>query len=135
MKNKFRSSDTAKIDTFKIEYLIGGSFIMALLTTQDYSITEILWTFSLWLESVAILPQLFMLQRTGEAKNFTSHYIFALGLYRTLYIPNWIYRYFTEGRVDWLSLITGLVQTAIYSDFFWIYYQKVIKGHNGTLPV
>lgn len=61
---------------------------------------EVLWAFSIYLESVAILPQLFMLQRTGEAETITTHYLFALGAYRALYIPNWIYRYFTEDTVD-----------------------------------
>lgn len=51
-----------------------------------------LWAFSIWLESVAILPQLFMLQRTGSAETITTHYLFALGAYRALYIPNWIWR-------------------------------------------
>ena len=41
-----------------------------------------------------------MLQRTGEAETITTHYLFALGAYRALYIPNWIYRYFTEDTVD-----------------------------------
>jgi hypothetical protein len=54
---------------------------------------EIMWSFSIFLESVAILPQLFMLQRTGEAETITTHYLAALGAYRALYIPNWIYRY------------------------------------------
>jgi ER lumen protein retaining receptor len=53
---------------------------------------ELLWSFSIWLESVAILPQLFMLQRTGEAETITTHYLAALGLDRGLYIPNWMYR-------------------------------------------
>lgn len=51
-----------------------------------------MWSFSIFLESVAILPQLFMLQRTGEAETITTHYLAALGVYRALYIPNWIYR-------------------------------------------
>ncbi len=80
--------------------------------------------FSIWLESVAILPQLFMLQRTGEAETITTHYLFALGAYRALYIPNWIYRYFTENRWVWVPVLAGIVQTVLYSDFFWIYYTK-----------
>jgi hypothetical protein len=83
-----------------------------------------LWAFSIWLESVAILPQLFMLQRTGEAETITTHYIFALGAYRALYIPNWIYRYFTDGYFDPIAVVAGLVQTILYSDFFYIYYTK-----------
>jgi hypothetical protein len=34
-----------------------------------------------------------MLQRTGEAETITTHYLAALGAYRALYIPNWIFRY------------------------------------------
>jgi ER lumen protein retaining receptor len=45
-----------------------------------------------FLESVAILPQLFQLTRTGEAETITTHYLFALGTYRALYLVNWIYR-------------------------------------------
>jgi ER lumen protein retaining receptor len=65
-----------------------------------------------------------MLQRTGEAETITTHYLFALGAYRTLYIPNWIYRYFTEKHTDPISVIAGIIQTVLYSDFFWIYYTK-----------
>lgn len=85
---------------------------------------KILWTFSIWLESVAILPQLFMLQRTGEADTITTHYLFALGAYRALYIPNWLYRYFAENRFEANSVMAGIVQTLLYSDFFYIYYNK-----------
>jgi ER lumen protein retaining receptor len=46
-------------------------------------------------------------------------------LYRALYIPNWIWRYFAEnGWFDVIAVVAGLVQTVLYSDFFWIYYTK-----------
>ena len=32
-------------------------------------------------QAVAILPQLFMLQKQGGSENLTSHYIFLLGMY------------------------------------------------------
>ena len=42
---------------------------------------------------MAILPQIFLLQRTGgEADALSSHYIGALGAYRALYLFNWVYR-------------------------------------------
>jgi hypothetical protein len=69
-----------------------------------------------------------MLQRTGEAETITTHYLFALGAYRALYIPNWIYRYFFEVPRYWdpIAVIAGIVQTILYSDFFWIYYTKYV---------
>lgn len=88
---------------------------------------QILWTFSLWLEAVAILPQLFMLQRTGKAETITTHYLFALGIYRALYILNWIWRFFTDPpphRVEPVAILAGIMQTILYSDFFYLYYTK-----------
>ena len=77
---------------FRIEFLLGPCAILALVLNHEFSVMEILWTFSIYLESVAILPQLFMVSKTGEAESITSHYLFALGSYRGLYILNWIYR-------------------------------------------
>jgi ER lumen protein retaining receptor len=72
---------------------------------------------------VAILPQLFMVQKTGEAESITSHYLFALGSYRGLYILNWIYRYYAEGkflfkRTGKLSLVYCLVSTLLFRTIY-----------------
>lgn len=85
---------------------------------------QVLWTFSIYLESVAILPQLFMVSKTGEAESITSHYLFALGSYRGLYILNWVYRYITEEHYDLIAIVAGVVQTVLYCDFFYLYITK-----------
>lgn len=87
-----RPTHDPSIDTFRIEYLLGPCIVLGLIFNYKFNFTEIFWSFSIFLESVAILPQLFMLQRTGEAETITTHYLAALGIYRALYIPNWIYR-------------------------------------------
>lgn len=135
MLNDYKPTHDPNIDTFKVQYLLCFSALLGLVFPHDYTFSEILWTFSIWLESVAILPQLFMLQRTGEADTITTHYLFALGLYRALYIPNWIYRYFAESYFQPIPVVAGIVQTLLYSDFFYIYYTKVMKGKKFSLPV
>ncbi|TQN72862.1 ER lumen protein-retaining receptor [Colletotrichum shisoi] len=137
MTTAYKPTNDPNQDTFRVQYLLGGAAVLAILFPYYYTFWEILWAFSIWLEAVAILPQLFMLQRTGEAETITTHYLFALGIYRALYIPNWIYRYFTEvnHKVDWIAITAGIVQTILYSDFFWIYYTKVMKGKKFKLPV
>jgi len=135
MTTAYKPTHDPNLDTFRVQYLLGGSLILAVLFPYYYTPAEILWSFSIWLESVAILPQLFLLQRTGEAETITTHYLFALGSYRALYIPNWIWRYFSEGHFDVISVLAGTVQTVLYSDFFWIYYTKVLKGKKFALPV
>ncbi|KAG0664246.1 endoplasmic reticulum retention protein [Rhodotorula mucilaginosa] len=134
IKSKYRPSQDPAIDTFRLEYIIGPCAVLGLIFNYKFSVTEILWSFSIFLESVAILPQLFMLSRTGEAETITTHYLFALGAYRALYIPNWVYRYFTEDKIDLIAVIAGIVQTALYSDFFYIYYTKVLQGQKFELP-
>ena len=139
MLNDYRPTNDPNIDTFKVEYLLGASAVLAVLFPNRflYSPTEILWTFSIWLESAAILPQLFMLQRTGEAETITTHYLFALGIYRAFYILNWIWRFFTDTKnsLEPVAVIAGILQTILYSDFFYIYYVKVLQGKKFNLPV
>lgn len=135
MINEYRPTNDPNLDTFRISYLLGGSAVLAVVFPYAYTPTEILWAFSIWLESVAILPQLFMLQRTGEAETITTHYLAALGIYRALYIPNWIYRYFGEGFLDPLAVVAGIIQTILYTDFFYVYYTKVMQGKSFKLPV
>ncbi len=80
--------------------MVAPAAVLALVLNHEFSVMEVLWTFSIYLESVAILPQLFMVSKTGEAESITSHYLFALGMYRALYILNWVYRYYFEGREE-----------------------------------
>ncbi|KAJ2782944.1 endoplasmic reticulum retention protein [Coemansia interrupta] len=124
------------LDSFRVEFLVGGAAIFALAFPHKYTILEVLWSFSIYLESVAIMPQLFQMTRTGEADNITSHYVFALGGYRALYIINWIYRCYTEDNYsDYIAWVSGVVQTVLYADFFYIYFTRVLKGKVFKLPV
>jgi len=134
MRYRFRPTLDPAIDTMKVEYLVGPCIILALIFNYRFDFLEVLWAFSIYLEAVAIMPQLFILQRTGEAETITTHYIFALGAYRALYIPNWIWRYFTEDTIDPIAILAGLVQTGLYADFMWIYWNKVMHGQKFELP-
>lgn len=62
--------------------------------------------------------------------------VFFLGLYRGLYIFNWIYRSFYDPyyRHNWLASVCGAVQTALYIDFFYYYVLSKYYGGKLTLP-
>ncbi|EEH59780.1 uncharacterized protein MICPUCDRAFT_14346 [Micromonas pusilla CCMP1545] len=125
----------AEQDTFRVAFLVWPSFLLAAVINQKLSVMEILWTFSIYLESVAILPQLVLLQRTKNVDNLTSNYVFLLGSYRGLYLLNWIYRCLTEeGYRQWIVWISGLLQTAIYCDFFYYYLKSWRKNERLSLP-
>ncbi|XP_023691289.1 ER lumen protein-retaining receptor 2-like [Paramormyrops kingsleyae] len=131
---KFKATYDGNHDTFRVEFLLIPVVLLAVLINHAFAPMEILWTFSIYLESVAILPQLFMISKTGEAETITTHYLFFLGLYRTLYLFNWIWRFYFEGFFDLIAVVAGLVQTILYCDFFYLYITKVLKGKKLSLP-
>lgn len=132
---KYSKNTKIESDTFPVRYLVAAAAVFAVIFTQKYTLKSIIMSFLLWLELVAIIPQLYILQRNGEAENITTHYIAALGIYRALYIPNWIWRYLSEDKFNYVAVLLGVVQTLVYSDFFYIYWQKVLKGKKFSLPV
>lgn len=122
-------------DTFRHFFLVLPCLILALFINERFTFKEIMWTFSLYLEAVAILPQLILLQRTRNIDNLTGQYVFLLGTYRAMYILNWIYRYFTEPNyVHWITWISGLVQTVLYADFFYYYFLSWKNNSKLQLP-
>uniref|UniRef100_H2Z2V3 ER lumen protein-retaining receptor n=1 Tax=Ciona savignyi TaxID=51511 RepID=H2Z2V3_CIOSA len=131
---KFKATYDGNHDTFRAEFLVVPVAGLAFLVNHEFSPLEILWTFSIYLESVAILPQLFMISKTGEAETITTHYLFALGMYRALYLINWIWRYYFESFFDLIAIVAGCVQTVLYCDFFYLYITKVLQGKKLSLP-
>lgn len=65
-----------------------------------------------------------MITKTGEAESITTHYLFFLGLYRALYLFNWIWRFYFEGFFDMIAIVAGVVQTILYCDVFYLYVTK-----------
>lgn len=123
-------------DNFPYEvYILGPCFLLGIIFTDEYSLSDILWSTSIWLESVSILPQLVLLQHMREVENLTSDFVGTMGAYRALYIVNWVYRYFTEDYVNWVGWIGGLLQTGLYCDFFYYYAKSKWYGSKLVLPV
>ncbi|KAB2062169.1 hypothetical protein ES319_A10G135400v1 [Gossypium barbadense] len=122
-------------DTFRHYLLMLPCLLLALLINEKFTFLEVMWAFSLYLEAVAILPQLVLLQRTRNIDNLTGQYVLLLGAYRALYVLNWIYRYFTEENyVHWITWVSGIVQTLLYADFFYYYFQSWKNNVKLQLP-
>jgi ER lumen protein retaining receptor len=95
---------------------------------------ELLWTFSQILESVCVLPQLLLLRQTTVPTVIDSFYLLTLGSYRAFYLLNWIYKLFTPYKPDPISVIFGIIQTAFYADFAWVYWTRQrVKLRGGSV--
>ncbi|MCJ1437425.1 hypothetical protein MMC27_006812 [Xylographa pallens] len=114
--------------------IIAAPFVMMIFERKEHwSFMEVLWTFSLILESVCVLPQLLLLRQTTVPTVIDSFYLLTLGSYRAFYILNWIFRgIHDETKPSPISVIFGVVQTAFYVDFAWVYWTRQrVKLRNG----
>jgi ER lumen protein retaining receptor len=85
-----------------------------------------MWTFSIILESICVLPQLLLLRQTTVPTVLDSYYLILLGSYRALYLVGWVWRAAdpTDHHFDPVSVVFGTIQTALYVDFAWVYYGR-----------
>jgi len=108
------------LDSFRIEILIIGAAILSLIINHEFALLEIAWTFSVYLESVAILPQLSVTSqgKSSDVDKVILFYLSSLASHKIFYILNWMYRYNNEGFYDIIAMSAGVVQAAIYVNFF-----------------
>ncbi|XP_052068749.1 ER lumen protein-retaining receptor-like isoform X2 [Mytilus californianus] len=118
---KFRYTYDRSNDTFRAEILMVSSSVLALFVNYELSLSEFCWTFSIYLESVAMLPQFFMIIKNGEVERMIGYYLFAMGSYRALHIMNWMYRYKIEGFYNAIAANSGLLQSILYIIFLILY--------------
>ena len=134
-----------------VKYLVLPCFLLGLLVNPGLTrvkgvlgfVTNAMWAMSVYMEAVAVAPQLVMMRNIAERKgymerNSTAHYVFCLGISRFLGCASWILQpkvlsyVFGQTRSFKLwgafSLISELVQTLILADFCYYYIKSVVEG-------
>jgi len=92
----------------------------------DWTFTNFIWSFSIWLEAVAIGPQIYMLINQ-EIQNLTFLYVIILVLCSDLFILNWICRWIFEGYVNLNLIFAGNFQTVLFGIFVCLYFRRPIQ--------
>jgi len=128
-----------------IVYLAGPALFLAMIfkpaLNADF-LSDASWAFSMYLESVAILPQLFMFQKqaNGIVENLISHFVFALGFARVLDMVFWLSSYSEltdHSGSTWVGvfvLLTQFIHIVIMIDFFYYYFISIKTGLPFQLP-
>jgi len=106
-------------DTCSIAVIIAPCMTAALLLTNEYSMLEILWTFSEFIEGFAMVPQYIFCYREKGARDWGAGlYVIALGSYRVFYALNWIYKKIQMPHYsDVQSWIGGIIEILFFIDF------------------
>lgn len=126
-------------------YLAGPIFLVALLFHPSLNtdfLSDVAWTYAMYLESVAVIPQLYMFQKqaNGVVELLTAHFVAALGFGRLMEFIFWIYSYKELSTASgntlpgYIAIISQFVQLALMIDFFWYYFKAVKNATPLVLP-
>ncbi len=70
-KSPINQTYSREVDSFLYEvYFIGPCLLAGVLTCEELTPTEVLWTASIWLEAISITPQLVLLAKMREVGAF-----------------------------------------------------------------
>jgi ER lumen protein retaining receptor len=115
-----------------------------ILNKEFYS--DVCWTFSMYLEALAIIPQIYMFQK--QAKNqegivepLIGHTVFALGFSRLFELIFWFGSFlelednFGSNVPGFIVLLSQLGHVTIMGDFFYYYFKAIQKGLPIQIPL
>ncbi|KAI0500166.1 hypothetical protein KFK09_018375 [Dendrobium nobile] len=133
-----KSSYMEAEDSFSVQYLVVACALMALVvhpsSSSEALINRLILAFGCNLETVAIMPQLRLMQNAKVVESLTAHYVFALGLARFLSCAQWILQVVHSrgtillalgyGLWPGMVLLSEIVQTSILFDFCYYYIKR-----------
>jgi hypothetical protein len=102
---KFKFSETYEdiYDPIPWYYLAGPCFLIAACihpTLNMFWLTDTAWAFSMYLEGVAVLPQLkFFKAKNSEIERFTSHFVAFQGISKLFGVIFWLFSFGELNRV------------------------------------
>lgn len=144
MRFAYAASYQGENDNFKDAYILVPCLALAILlhpTVTGVWVINVLWAFSTYLESVALLPQLFVFHSASRTvDNMTSLWIVSLFLSRILECSFWFVALFFRGymriwsSIVWYVVLTEVVHTLLLLDFVRNFYKCYKQGMNMLLP-
>lgn len=144
-----QSTYQAQEDSLPIGPMVVGSFVLAALLHGNMNsrpIFDTFWMAGLFISTVAVLPQLWLITRTGgKVEALTSHHIAAMAASRAL---SGIFMWHARGDITCIPWITGwnhaiwailgshLLHMILLSDFAYVYVKAVIaRGLDTRLEI
>jgi ER lumen protein retaining receptor len=126
-------------------YIAAPVLLIAILIHPNLNadfLSDTAWTYAMYLESTALVPQLYMFQKqaSGVVELLTAHFVAALGFGRLMEFFFWIYSYHELANSSgsrlpgYLALFSQFLQLILMVDFFWYYYVAVKNATPLVLP-
>jgi hypothetical protein len=144
MMSTFKDTANTYDDTIDFKYLTFPSLLLALLVHTSLNrnlFTDALWTFSMYLEAVAVYPQIYLFQKKGgQIESYTSHYVALQGLSRLFSLLFWYDTYpelneFQDNSFSlfhnycgYFIILSQVIQILIMIDYYYLYFKSMFKG-------
>lgn len=138
-RNRYQSTYDSTTDTLNHLYLILPALALSLIlhpNLNNFLPSDIAWAFALYLESVAVLCQLMMFMKEGQAQPHTSHFLAAQALSKLMSFIFWASSFselsnpnhYIKAFVGNWVVAMQLVQLIVMGDFIYHYIQCIRKG-------
>lgn len=131
-------------DSFPLHRLVFGCFCMAMVNHPDLNDSkffDVAWTMALYVDTVALVPQLYMMSKGGEIEMLTGHFIASMCVSRFVALLFWYHGYEELAPEDGGYNITGwtiigahILQLLLSGDFLYYYVKAVRNGAALVLP-
>jgi len=140
-----KSTYQAEDDNMNIYRAIPGCMLLALFlhgNLNNSPVFDTLWTIGMNLDTLALVPQLWMLtQIGGEVEGQTSNFCASLTISRCCSFAFWFYGYAElaprDGSMNvsgWLIIVCHSLQVLLSADFMYYYLSARFSGKKMTLP-
>jgi len=138
---KYReTSDIMSDGKIPFYILVLPSFILAIIfrsSLNDNFFCDVNWAFSMYLEALAIFPQILLFTiKKGKIESFTSHYVALCGLSRLFSLIFWWDTYEELNTTDlyfgkyvgYFIIGAQILQLIIMADYYYLYFKSILKG-------
>jgi len=108
---------------------------------NDSPFFDVIWTISMYLDTIAMLPQLYlMMKKGGEVEALTSHFVACLFVSRACSFAFWFYGYVeispagSHNAAGLMIILAHSLQLFLCADFMYYYVRSVVKQSRLALP-
>lgn len=138
-RKRYAATHDPSADTLNHLFLAVPALAVALIfhpNLNNFLPSDISWAFALYLESVAVLCQLFMFVKEGQAQPHTSHFLAAQALSKLMSFIFWASSFselsnpnhYIKSFVGNWVVAMQLVQLLVMADFIYHYIRCIRKG-------
>jgi len=94
---------------------------------EDWISMQILVSYTMYMEAMGLLPQLWLMRKMHEVEPLTSHYVGLLVVARIIRMMFWV-KLFVLGEHFVQLLIADMVHALFSADYLWLWLKKLKSG-------